>query len=246
MELRDCFAEKPRAALAFSGGVDSVYLLYEALRSGAAVQPYFVKTPFQPNFELTDAERVCREWNVELTVLELELPKAVLENPNNRCYLCKHALFERLWEQARADGFSLLLDGTNASDDPTDRPGMRALGELSVQSPLRLCGLTKAEIRRRSKEAGLWTWDKPAYACLATRFPAGTSITEEMLRHVETAEALLLSLGFSDFRVRVFEGAARIQVPQTQMERLLFHRGEICSVLAPRFRGVFLDLEGRP
>ena len=246
MKLHDFFAQHPTAALAFSGGVDSAYLLYAALEAGAAVRPYFVKTPFQPEFELEDAKRLCRELDAELTVLDLELPAAVLENPKNRCYLCKHALFGRLWEQVRADGYTLLLDGTNASDDPTDRPGMQALTELSVLSPLRLCGLTKDEIRERSRAAGLFTWDKPAYACLATRFPTGTAITEQGLFQVEAAENLLFSLGFSNFRVRVFEGAARIQVPGPQMERLLSHRQEICSALAPQFRGVFLDLEGRP
>lgn len=246
MELYDFFARHSKAALAFSGGVDSAYLLWAALKAGAEIRPYFVKTPFQPQFELEDAERLCKELNVSLTVLSLDLPETVLNNPKDRCYHCKHALFGRLWEQVRADGFELLLDGTNASDDPTDRPGMQALGELSVRSPLRECGLTKAQIRENSKKAGLFTWNKPAYACLATRFPTGTEITTQGLSQVETAENLLFRLGFTDFRVRVYEGAARIQVPAGQMERLVSQRMEILSALSPRFRGVFLDLEGRP
>lgn len=246
MELREFFAEHPKTALAFSGGVDSAYLLWAALSAGAEVRPYFVKTPFQPAFELEDARRLCEELGVELTVLALELPEQVLENPQNRCYLCKGALFSCLWERVRADGFDLLLDGTNASDDPADRPGMRALAELSVLSPLRLCGLTKGEIRERSRAAGLFTWEKPAYACLATRFPAGTRITEEQLCAVEAAEGMLFSLGFTDFRVRIYAGAARIQVPEGQMERLLANRREIVSNLKQCFRGVFLDMEGRP
>lgn len=246
MELRDFFAEHPKTALAFSGGVDSAYLLWAALSAGAEVRPYFVKTPFQPAFELEDARRLCEELGVELTVLALELPEQVLENPQDRCYLCKGALFSCLWERVRADGFDLLLDGTNASDDPADRPGMRALAELSVLSPLRLCGLTKGEIRERSRAAGLFTWEKPAYACLATRFPAGTRITEEQLCAVEAAEGMLFSLGFTDFRVRIYAGAARIQVPEGQMERLLANRREIVSNLKQCFRGVFLDMEGRP
>lgn len=246
MELHEFWREHPRAALAFSGGVDSSYLLYSAVSAGAEVRPYFVKTPFQPQFELEDARRLCAELKTELTVLDLTLPEQVMENPRDRCYFCKHALFGRLWEQVRADGYFLLLDGTNASDDPTDRPGMRALGELAVLSPLRLCGLTKEQIRAESRKAELFTWNKPAYACLATRFPAGDHITEQGLANVEAAEGLLFDLGFSDFRVRVFGHAARIQVPDAQMTKLLSHRKEILSVLKPCFRGVFLDLEGRP
>ena len=246
MELREFFKQHSRAALAFSGGVDSAYLLWAGLAAGAELRPYFVKSPFQPEFELEDARRLCGKLGVELTVLDLELPAAVLENPKDRCYHCKNALFSCLWERVRADGFDTLLDGTNASDDPKDRPGMRALEELSVLSPLRLGGLTKAEIRKRSKEAGLFTWDKPAYACLATRFPAGTRITPEKLLGVEAAEGLLFSLGFTDVRVRVYGDAARIQVPGDQMERLLENRHEIVLNLKKRFGSVFLDMEGRP
>lgn len=246
MELCEFFTQHPRAALAFSGGVDSSYLLWAALDAGAEIRPYFVKTPFQPQFELEDAKRLCRELGVSLTVLPMELPAAVLKNSKDRCYQCKHALFGRLWEQVQTDGFSLLLDGTNASDDPADRPGMRALGELSVLSPLRLCGVTKAQVREQSKKAGLFTWDKPAYACLATRFPTGMQITEQGLLKIEQAEDLLFHLGFTDFRVRFYGEAARIQIPVDQMDRLIARREEILSALAPRFQGVCLDLEGRP
>lgn len=122
---------------------------------------------------------------------------------------------------------------------------MRALEELEVLSPLRLCGLTKEELRRRSREAGLFTWDKPAYACLATRFPTGTKITETGLAQVETAEGLLFSLGFTDFRVRVFHGAARLQLPSAQMEGLLQNREAVLAALGEIFSAVLLDLEGR-
>lgn len=240
------FETHPRGALGFSGGVDSAYLLWAAKDAGAEVRPYFVKTPFQPEFELEDALRLGRELDIPITVIPLELPQGVLENPKDRCYFCKKALFGALRDRAMADGYDLLLDGTNASDEPSERPGMRALGEMAVLSPLRLCGLHKAEIRERSRAAGLFTWDKPAYACLATRFPAGTEITKELLSHVEAAEQYLASLGFSDHRVRVYHGAARIQVPEGQMERLLRHRTEILETLRTDFTGVLLDLEGRP
>ena len=247
MELRDFFQECPKVALGFSGGVDSAYLLYAALDHGAQVRPYFIKTAFQPQFELEDARRLCAQLGVELTVLELDVLQipGVVENPPDRCYHCKRALFGRLRQQAQADGYTVLIDGTNASDDAGDRPGMRALGELSVRSPLRECGITKAQVRALSKEAGLFTWDKPAYACLATRVPTGEAITPETLRKVEAAEEALFSLGYSDLRVRVFHGAARLQLPGQQLEQAAKKREAISQALAPWFDTVLLDLKER-
>lgn len=247
MELRDFFQECPKVALGFSGGVDSAYLLYAALDHGAQVRPYFIKTAFQPQFELEDARRLCAQLGVELTVVELDVLQipGVAENPPDRCYHCKRALFGRLRQQARADGYTVLIDGTNASDDAGDRPGMRALGELSVRSPLRECGITKAQVRALSKEAGLFTWDKPAYACLATRVPTGEAITPETLRKVEAAEEALFSLGYSDLRVRVFHGAARLQLPGQQLEQAAKERVAISQALAPWFDTVLLDLKER-
>lgn len=247
MELRDFFQECPKVALGFSGGVDSAYLLYAALDHGAQVRPYFIKTAFQPQFELEDACRLCAQLGVELTVLELDVLQipGVVENPPDRCYHCKRALFGRLRQQAQADGYTVLIDGTNASDDAGDRPGMRALGELSVRSPLRECGITKAQVRALSKEAGLFTWDKPAYACLATRVPTGEAITPETLRKVEAAEEALFSLGYSDLRVRVFHGAARLQLPGQQLEQAAKEREAISQALAPWFDTVLLDLKER-
>ena len=247
MELRDFFQECPKVALGFSGGVDSAYLLYAALDHGAQVRPYFIKTAFQPQFELEDARRLCAQLGVELTVVELDVLQVpgVVENPPDRCYHCKRALFGRLRQQAQADGYTVLIDGTNASDDAGDRPGMRALGELSVRSPLRECGITKAQVRALSKEAGLFTWDKPAYACLATRVPTGEAITPETLRKVEAAEEALFSLGYSDLRVRVFHGAARLQLPGQQLEQAAKKREAISQALAPWFDTVLLDLKER-
>ena len=247
MELRDFFQECPKVALGFSGGVDSAYLLYAALDHGAQVRPYFIKTAFQPQFELEDARRLCAQLGVELTVVELDVLQVpgVAENPPDRCYHCKRALFGRLRQQAQADGYTVLIDGTNASDDAGDRPGMRALGELSVRSPLRECGITKAQVRALSKEAGLFTWDKPAYACLATRVPTGEAIAPETLRKVEAAEDTLFSLGYRDLRVRVFHGAARMQLPGQQLERAAKERERILQALAPWFDTVLLDLKER-
>ena len=204
MTLEQFFQENPRCALGFSGGVDSAYLLYAGVKAGADIRPYFIKTAFQPAFELADARKLAAGLGAEVTVLELDAlaDPRVAANPADRCYFCKQNLFRTLKERAIADGYPVLLDGTNASDEAGDRPGMRALAELSVRSPLRECGLTKAEIRARSREAGLFTWDKPAYACLATRIPAGEVLTGEKLHATEEAEAYLSSLGFTDFRIR--------------------------------------------
>lgn len=247
MTLLAFFKENPKAALGFSGGVDSSYLLYAGVQAGADIHPYYIKTAFQPQFELDDAERLCAQLGVTLTVLELDVLKneAVTANPPDRCYHCKTALFGALSAQALADGYTLLLDGTNASDDAGDRPGMRALKELHVCSPLRECGLTKAEIRRLSREAGLFTWDKPAYACLATRIPSGDAITAEKLLATERAEAFLFSLGLTDFRVRNYRGAARLQFPEAQLNAVLAHRAEILQELKKDYPAVLLDLEVR-
>ena len=247
MTLLAFFKENPKAALGFSGGVDSSYLLYAGVQAGADIHPYYIKTAFQPQFELDDAERLCAQLGVPLTVLELDVLKneAVTANPPDRCYHCKTALFGALSARALADGYTLLLDGTNASDDAGDRPGMRALKELHVCSPLRECGLTKAEIRRLSRESGLFTWDKPAYACLATRIPSGDAITAEKLLATERAEAFLFSLGLTDFRVRNYHGAARLQFPEAQLNAVLAHRAEILQELKKDYPAVLLDLEVR-
>ena len=248
MELNDFFKENTRAALAFSGGTDSAYLLYMALKCGAQVRPYCVKTPFQPRFELDDALRLARELGTELTVIEYDIldDGLIAANPADRCYHCKKKLFGLLLrERAANDGFPLIIDGTNASDDAGERPGMRALCELGVRSPLRECGLTKTEIRARSRTAGLFTWDKPAYACLATRVPAGRRIDRELLQRVEAAERELFALGFTDFRVRVFHEAARIQLSPEQMAEALKRREDILARLKKYFDIVLLDMETR-
>ena len=247
MNLQSFFQANPRAAVAFSGGVDSAYLLWAAKASGAKVWAYYVKSPFQPLFELTDAVKLCRALAVPLTVLPVDVlsDEAIAKNDHLRCYSCKRRIFTAILEAAKRDGFDLLLDGTNASDEASDRPGMRALSELHVLSPLRLCGLTKAEIRQKSRDAGLFTWDKPAYACLATRVPTREAITPETLRKVEAAEEALFSLGYSDLRVRVFHGAARLQLPGQQLEQAAKEREAILQALAPWFDTVLLDLKER-
>ena len=247
MTIQEFFAEHPSVAIAFSGGVDSSYLLYAAMQAGAEVRAYYVKTAFQPEFEYEDAMRLAKQLGAEVTVLRLDAlcDPQVAANPANRCYYCKQNIFGSIWRAARADGFSVLLDGTNASDQADDRPGMKALRELKVRSPLREAGLTKAMIREKSRLAGLFTWDKPAYACLATRIPTGETITEEKLTRTEWAESYLMGLGFSDLRVRLLGSCARVQLPKEQQEAFLDRREEILAVLKTRYSGVLLDMEAR-
>ena len=158
MELSDFFAQHPKAALAFSGGADSAFVLYSAAACGADIMPYFVRSQFQPAFERADARRLAAALGVPLRELELDVlcEDAIAANPAERCYFCKRRIFGAICTAAAADGYPVVLDGTNASDDRGDRPGMRALEQAHVLSPLRLCGLTKAEVRRRSKAAGVY------------------------------------------------------------------------------------------
>lgn len=247
MTLQQFFKQNPRIALAFSGGVDSAYLLYAAKTFGADVRAYYVKTPFQPQFEYDDAMALAQQLNMPVSVLKIDIlsDKTIAANPRNRCYFCKKRIFAAILEAAARDGFACIMDGTNASDDASDRPGMQALQELQVRSPLRECGLTKAEIRRLSKEAGLFTHDKPAYACLATRIPTGTTITEEWLAKTERSEEFLKTLGFTDFRIRLAGDAAKIQLPESQLPLLLQHRKTLVETLKKDYNGVLLDLEVR-
>ena len=247
MELKQFFEAHPEVAIAFSGGVDSAYLLYAAEQFGKRVKAYYVKTAFQPQFELEDAFRLAKELGADMQVLEVDIlcDATVTANPADRCYHCKKILFSHILKAAKADGFSVVLDGTNFSDEASDRPGMRAISELSVRSPLRECGLTKSKIRQLSKDAGLFTYDKPAYACLATRIPTGEVITQEKLHRTEQAEAFLSQMGFRDFRVRCHGNTAKIQVLETNLSLLLQHRETILKELKKYYTSVLLDLEVR-
>lgn len=247
MTLKEFFTEHPRAALALSGGVDSAYLLYAAKEAGADVRAYFMSSAFQPEFELEDARTAAREAGAELRILDCDVLAVpfVKENPPDRCCLCKRAMFTALRDAAARDGYTLLLDGTNATDVAEDRPGMIALREIGVRSPLRECGLGKSEIRALAREAGLSVWDKPSYSCLATRIAPGERLSPERLALVEKAENLLFAMGFSDFRVRVSGETAKLQFTAPQMERAFEMRDEILCKLSALFDGVTLDLNAR-
>ena len=243
MTLKDFFEENPKTALAFSGGVDSTYLLYAARESGADVHAYYVKSDFQPEFEFEDAKRLAAELGAEMTVIYLDVlgDPDVENNPKDRCYHCKKHVFRAIMERAEKDGYEIILDGTNASDDPGDRPGVRALREYGVRSPLRECGLTKDRIRELSREAGLFTWDKPAYACLATRIKTDQKILYSDLKAVEACEALMMELGLRDLWVRVRGRNALVQIRKEDFERYMDNKEEIEGTIRRYFDDVSLD-----
>ena len=245
--LKQFFREHPKCALAFSAGVDSSYLLYAGLQYGAEIRAYYVHTAFQPAFELALAKKMAETLGADLRILEEDVlsDPDVAANGPRRCYFCKRRLFTLIRKTAAAEGFDVLLDGTNASDDDAERPGMQALRELGVLSPLRECGLTKKRIRELSREGGLVTWDMPAYSCLATRIPTGTSLSEKLLRRTEQAENDLRSLGFSDFRVRTLGNRAKLEITAGQLPLVLERRQEIVDTLKQTYDGVLLDLEAR-
>lgn len=248
MKLEDFFRTNHRIAIAYSGGVDSVYLIYAAVNAGADVRAYCVRSAFQPGFETDDAERLAEQIGCSLSFIDVDVlsDEKVVSNPGNRCYYCKQHIMGAITEAAKADGFEVVCDGTNASDDSDDRPGFKALGEFGIKSPLRECGLTKTDIRRLSREAGLPTWDKPAYACLATRIAHGETITAEKLRITEKAEELLHNMGFTDFRVRMRGNSALVQIREDQHVRAISMRESITEALSGMYESVEIDEKPRP
>ena len=236
-------------AVAYSGGVDSTYLLWAAREAlGERVLAVTLRLRSMSEGEASAASDFCREYGIRQVTLEVDelAIEGFAANPPNRCYLCKRELFRRAWEAARSAGFAHLAEGSNRDDEGDYRPGMCALAELGVLSPLREAGLTKAEIRELSREAGLPTWDKPSMACLASRFVYGETITAERLAMVGRAEEWLRAHGFRQYRVRL-HGAdlARIEVPPEEQPRLLALRLEATeAVRALGFRYVAMDLLG--
>ena len=247
MRLEDFFQEHSRLALAFSGGTDSAFLMQQAVKAGIDVHAYYVKTAFQPDFEYRDALRLSEELGCRMTVIELDVlsDDTVRSNPADRCYYCKKNIFGEILKAAARDGYTEVMDGTNASDSADDRPGMKALEEMKVFSPLRLCDITKSDVRRLSKEAGLWTWDKPSYACLATRVPSGTAIDNAILRRIEDGEELLSKLGFRDYRIRQDGDNARLVLRPCDMHLAIDKREQLLAALGESYSKIVIDLEGR-
>ena len=241
--LEKFFEINRKVAIAFSGGVDSAYLLYAAAKAGADVKAYYVKSAFQPEFEFEDAKTLAGKLNCELQVIYADVlsDEKVAANPKDRCYYCKQHIMSAITEAAKADGYDFICDGTNASDDVDDRPGFKALGEFGVRSPLRECGLTNADIRSASKDAGLPTWNKPAYACLATRILTGEMITREKLLVTEKAESIMHDMGFRDFRVRMRGENALIQLTESQLAEAFARETEIREALSDLYNEVKID-----
>lgn len=240
MDIKAFFKKYNSAAIAFSGGVDSAFLLYCAKKCGADVTAYYVKSAFQPQFEFEDAKRIASELEIPLKIIETNILDydEVRRNDPLRCYYCKRRIFSQIKAQAKNDGYSVILDGTNASDDSGDHPGMKALEELKVLSPLRLCGYTKDEIRKQAKNAGLFVWNKPAYACLATRIKPNEEITPNALNFVEKAEMFMMNLGFKNIRVRVSQNEATIILKDNNQELLKEKRNIIEKEFSQYFNKV--------
>lgn len=244
--LRDC----ERLLVAFSGGVDSSFLLRVAVEElGNRVVALTTRSPTAVDDDLALAVALASEWDVRHLVLdanELEIP-GYAANPTNRCYFCKDRLYDICWDQAQRLGIADVVDGVNQDDLGDYRPGLQAATERAVRHPLAAVGLTKAEIRAASREMGLPTWDKPSSPCLSSRFPYGTEITLEGLRRVGAAERVLHRLGFRECRVRFHDPVARLEVPCEDLTRLA--SVEVRDVVlrelrALGFRYVTMDLQG--
>ena len=224
----------PSLAVAFSGGVDSTFLLqcaHDVL--GDRVTAFTAKSCSFPERELNEARQFCASKRIRHVILEseeLDIP-GFRDNPKNRCYLCKHELFEKIIAACRPEGITHVAEGSNSDDDGDYRPGLTAVAELGVLSPLRQAGLCKEEIRLISRRLGLPTWNKQSFACLSSRFVYGERITPERLGMIDRAEQLLLDLGFHQVRVRIHDQIARIEVLPD----------EIAKVAAPEMRGTISD-----
>ena len=246
--LRAALRKLGSAAVAFSSGVDSTFLLRVAHEElGENVVAVTARSHSFPKRELDEAAAFCAREGVRHEIIdseELDIP-GFAENPPDRCYHCKKAIFGKLVAFAQANGLAAVLEGSNMDDLGDYRPGLQAVRELGIRSPLREAGLTKAEIRELSRALGLPTWNKPSFACLASRFPYGEEITVERLARVERAEQYLLDLGFGQVRVRSHGDLARIELCAADIPKAIEQREKIHAALKGfGFAYVALDLQG--
>lgn len=248
--LIDWFSTQGRAAIAFSGGVDSTFLLACAQKAlNENVKAYTCQSAFVPDWELNEARDFCKAHRIAMEVIPLDIlaDAKIAQNPIDRCYLCKKRVFGAIVQKAADEGFTVVCDGTNVDDAGDFRPGTRAAKELGVVSPLQLLGYDKQAIRRASASMGLPTAQKPAYACLATRIPTDHPIKKEALERIDKAEQVFHTLGYPAVRVRCHDDLARIELAQDQLA--VFLRSEDLSEVSRQvkqagFRYVSLDLEG--
>lgn len=211
------------AAVAFSSGADSTFLLktaHDVLDDKAIAVT--ARSGIFPKRETHEAEEFCRQENIRQIIFDPEEMKVegFAGNPPDRCYLCKKAMFMKIKDIAESNDTCYVAEGSNTDDDGDYRPGLKAVAELGIKSPLRECGLSKADVRALSKYMGLQTWDKPSYACLSSRFVYGETITEEKLEMVDSAEQLLLDMGFLQVRVRIHDRLARIEVNPDEFTKM--------------------------
>lgn len=247
-QLRQILSSMDRVLAAYSGGVDSTFLIKTAQDLlGDQVTAVIVNSPTLPKRELHQAREIASQLGISLIEMEsqeMDLP-SFLANTPRRCYFCKDHLFQLLKNYALENNFHYIVDGSNADDLSDHRPGQEAAQEQGIRSPLQEAGLTKKEIRSAAKQIGLPNWDKPSLACLSSRIPYGTEITPTLLKQVEEAEEFLSGLGFHQLRVRHHGEIARIEVPQESLDRVVSHHKEIHNALKEiGFSYITLDLNG--